>query len=91
MASRATSLFFFFFFLISCAFLLHETNASNNKDSSNIPSCGSRDDCDGIWCKGEGKAGKCNMWTCDIEEDCLKIVRCENLPGPYCMEGLCTC
>ncbi|XP_019102062.1 PREDICTED: defensin-like protein 293 [Camelina sativa] len=91
MASKPTSLFLFFF-LISCTFLLHETNASRKMGTSYIPLCGSRDDCDGIWCKGRGgKTGQCNMWPCNFDEYCRKIVRCKDLPGPYCMEGICTC
>lgn len=71
--------------------MLLVTNASRKKGGNSIPWCGSRDDCDGIWCPGKGKHGKCYVWTCDLEEDCRKIVRCKGLPGPYCMEGLCTC
>ncbi|KAG7635894.1 hypothetical protein ISN45_At02g003850 [Arabidopsis thaliana x Arabidopsis arenosa] len=90
MTSRAKSLFIFFF-LISCTFMLLETDASRNKPSSYIPLCGSNTYCGGLWCPKKGGKYSCISMNCDIQEDCPKLVRCKNSPGPYCMEGFCTC
>lgn len=70
--------------------MLLVTNVPKAESRSYIPICGSSDECEGIWCSN-GRVGHCKMWTCDIEEDCRKLVRCRGLPGPYCMEGICTC
>lgn len=67
------------------------TNVSRAEGRSNIPTCGNNDDCEGIWC-GHGRRGRCEMWTCEDNIDCRKIVRCnKGLPGPWCMEGICSC
>ncbi|KAF8097175.1 hypothetical protein N665_0293s0025 [Sinapis alba] len=55
-----------------------------------IRTCGSTDECEGIWCK-QGRLGECLTWTCDLDEYCKKLVRCDRTPEPYCMEGMCTC
>lgn len=70
--------------------MLLVTDVPKAESRSSIPLCGSKDDCDGIWCV-VGRVGQCNMWTCNITEDCMKIVRCHGLPGPSCMEGICSC
>ncbi|KAL9298784.1 unnamed protein product [Arabidopsis thaliana] len=89
MASRATSLFIFFF-LISCTFMLLETNASKNKSRSDLPLCGFREHCDGLWCPGKGGKYSCINWSCNFIEDCEKRIRCEKT-GPCCFDGLCDC
>ncbi|KAL0737522.1 hypothetical protein Bca4012_013732 [Brassica carinata] len=88
MAARSTSVL-----LLSCVFVLLVTHLPKAEGGGKLPVCGNKEGCGGTWCKDEKRPGKgkCITWTCDLQEDCMKIVICEGGSGPYCMEGLCSC
>ncbi|WZZ01870.1 hypothetical protein YC2023_074198 [Brassica napus] len=93
MAVRSTSALLLFCMLY-CEFLFLYFQVTKAEGGSKLPVCGNKEGCGGIWCKDEKRPGKgkCITWTCDLQEDCEKIVICGGgLPGPFCMEGLCTC
>ncbi|KAH0939726.1 hypothetical protein HID58_007187, partial [Brassica napus] len=90
MASRALSIMLISL-VLSCVSIWLEANVPTIEGyKDHIRTCGSTDECEGIWCK-QGRLGECLTWTCDLDEDCRKLVRCDRTPGPYCMEGMCTC
>ncbi|CAH2035296.1 unnamed protein product [Thlaspi arvense] len=72
-------------FMLSCIIMLRVTNVARA-----LPICVSKDECKfGIWC-GDGSGGTCFHFSCQIDMDCRKLVRC-NTPEPYCMKGICSC
>ncbi|CAH8387533.1 unnamed protein product [Eruca vesicaria subsp. sativa] len=93
MASRSSTSVLLLSCMISCVFMLLVINVPKAEGDSQLPVCGNKEGCGGIWCRDERRPGKgkCITWTCDLQEDCKKFVNCEGLPMPYCMEGLCAC
>ncbi|CAH2045534.1 unnamed protein product [Thlaspi arvense] len=90
MASKSISILLLSF-MLSCAIMLLVADLARAGSPRPLPLCRSKNECElGMWC-GDGKGGKCFAWTCDLQEDCLKRVRCSDTPGPYCMEGICQC
>ncbi|KAF8117621.1 hypothetical protein N665_0009s0137 [Sinapis alba] len=93
MAARSTSALLLSCMLY-CVFVLLVTNLQKAEGGKQLPVCGNKEGCGGVWCKDEKRPGKekCIMWPCDFMDDCMKILICGGgLQGPYCMEAICTC